>query len=444
VADLVDLRGLCLERDGADGPFAVLRDLTLSLGPGERLALVGGNGSGKSSLLRHLATPGALPGIRAGLVFQDPDEQFVAGTVADEIDLGRPPGAPPPDLAAWGLGGCEGEDPRVLSAGQKQRLQVAIVLARAPDLLLLDEPTSLQDRDHGAWLRDRLAAWPGALIWATQRPQEASLCDRVLALDAGRAIACSTAAEVMARPEVRSLLEPGYPPAAGAAERADAAGARAGEVVASLTGVGCRFGHGGGFAGVDLVLRRGDRIGLTGPNGCGKSTLLGVLAGLRRPEEGSVVLAGRRLYRRGPTDLDHGAAALAPQFPEYLFACADVAGEIRLDPRLDRVGIDRFLGDVGLDAALARRNPHDLSCGQRRRLALALALRSRRPLLLLDEPTAALDAAGRDRVARLVRGRDEDCALVVASHDEAFLRACGCRLLRLGATGLAAPAATAG
>ncbi len=426
MADLLDLHRLGLERDGPDGPFTVLRDLDLRVGPGERLALVGGNGSGKSSLLRHLATPGVLPGVRVALVCQDPEEQLVAGTVVEELTLGRPGLDPAPVLARYGLAGRGGEDPRLLSAGQKQRLQLAVMLAGEPDLLLLDEPTSLQDERQGAWLREHLASWPGGLIWATQRPQEVSECSRALALAGGRTLASGTVAEVLADPAVHALLTPAYP-------QAPPIPTVSGAPIAELRGVACRFAGGGGLVDIDLELRPGDRVGLTGSNGCGKSTLLAVLAGLRRPDAGRVTLGSRPLYRRDGQDLDHGRAALAPQFPEYLFTRANVAAEIRLDPRLAGVDVPQFLASLDLPADLARRHPQDLSGGQKRRLALALALRSGRPLILLDEPTAALDAAGRTRVARLVGKVDTGSAMVVASHDRAFLRACGCRIVDLDA-----------
>jgi energy-coupling factor transporter ATP-binding protein EcfA2 len=438
VADLIALRGLHLERDGPDGAQRVLRDLDLCLAAGERLALLGGNGSGKSSLLRYLATPGILRGVRSGLVFQDPEEQLVTATVAEELQLGRPALDVPARLGEYGLDGRGAEDPHLLSAGQKQRLQLAVVLAGEPDLLLLDEPTSLQDEAQAAWLRARLAAWPGAMIWATQRPGEAALCARTLVLDAGRTLFAGPTADVLARPQVRALLEPAYPAPQAPLPSPD----RAVAVVAELAGVGCRFLDGGGFAGVELRLRAGDRLGITGPNGCGKSTLLAMLAGLRRPDTGTVSLVGRTLYSRGAQDLDHGAAALAPQFAEYLFCCGDVAAEVRLDPGLRAGDPAALLAKLNLEADLARRNPHDLSGGQKRRLALGLALYSGRPLVLLDEPTAALDAAGRALVAHLVRREWPQAALVIASHDREFLQACGCRVLQLGKRGMSEAVAT--
>jgi ATPase subunit of ABC transporter with duplicated ATPase domains len=310
--------------------------------------------------------------------------------------------------------------------------------------LLLDEPTSLQDHAQAAWLRQELAGRGEAMIWATQQAEEVAACHRVLSLHGGRPEPLGSATEALARPHVRRLLEPRYGVARGPGERrrptapATAAAAptapaavEAGETVAELQGIRCAFPDGRDLSVARWTVRRGERIGIVGPNGCGKSTLLAVLAGLRPPDRGEATLAGRHLYARGGRDLDHGACALAPQLPEYLLTRSDVAGEIALDPGLARRDPAAVLATAGLTPQLLPRHPHDLSGGQRRRLALALALASGRPLVLLDEPTAALDADGRVLVARQVAALPADAALVIASHDRAFLDACGCTLLDL-------------
>ena len=113
-------------------------------------------------------------------------------------------------------------------------------------------------------------------------------------------------------------------------------------------------------------------------------------------------LGNRRLYARGALDTGHGLALLAPQFPEYLFSRSTRGAEIAVDPALARLDVAAFLRELGLPADVGARHPRDLSSGQRRRLALGLVLRSGRPLLLLDEPTVALDGPGRRLVRRLL------------------------------------------
>jgi energy-coupling factor transporter ATP-binding protein EcfA2 len=449
---LLALRGLTLRRAESGGPRTILQDVDLMLRGGELIGLLGANGSGKTSLLRYLAGESSPLSGPAGLVFQDPDEQLVGATVAEEISLGRPGLAAGDLLAEFSLRGLEDQDPRLLSAGQKQRLALAVAEAGAPAVLLCDEPTALQDPHHAGWILDRLDAWRrrsgGAVILATQRESEARRCDRLLLLADGRLIASGRPADLLARPDVQRLLGRAAgtadvakePPAAsrpGQALRA-AAGvdAPAGPApVAVWRDVSCRFPTGGGFAGVNLEVRPGERIGITGPSGCGKSLLLALAVGMRRPDRGSCHLGGRPLCSRHVPDLEHGLALLAPQFPEYLFTRRSVREEVAVDPALagDLPGV---LAAAGLAAAVACRDPHELSSGERRRLALALVLRSGRPLLLLDEPTAALDGPGRRGVISLLAAAPAATALVVASHDCAFLQECGCRELVLGPHGL--------
>lgn len=425
---LLSLRGWTLERQTATGSRPILRDIDLDLHAGRWLAVVGANGSGKSSLLKYLAADDSPLAEQAAIMFQDPDEQIFATGVDREIVLGRPGRDPAAVRAEFGLRGTGELNPRLLSAGQKQRLALAVALGDEPRVLLCDEPTSLQDVTQADWVLDRLDHWRrttgGALVTATCDRREAVRSDEMIVLDGGRIVSRGPTGELLREPLVRSLLGDGET----APERSLTV--PGGETpVLELQAVGCQFPTGDGLMGVDLTVRPGEHVGLVGENGSGKSTLLAVCAGARRPDAGSVRLLGRRLYSgRGP-DLDHGAALLAPQFPEYLFTRSTVAAELAVDPRLAaEFAPAEFLAALELDVGLAKRNPHDLSSGQRRRLALGLVLLSGRPVLLLDEPTAALDRAGRARVLEMLAVLPAETALVVASHDRDFLAAAGCRL----------------
>ena len=423
---LLRLRDFSLSRRQGAGELPILAGIDLDLQPGRWIALLGANGAGKSSLLKYLAGDDSPVADVAAIMFQDPDDQLVAFSVDAELELGRQS----TDTAAlrhqYGLGDRGGLPPRLLSAGQKQRLVLAVSLAQSPRVLLCDEPTALQDTGQAAWILDHLDQWRhetgGALVTATCDRDEAARADEIVVLQAGRIALRGAPREFLDSKIVRDLLDP-LPAVPRPAPDAGAA------TVLDVCGVTIRFdGDQQGLGPFDLQVQAGERVGLTGPNGCGKSSLLSVCAGLRRPDEGLVRIAGRSLYGGPGRDLDHGLALLSPQFPEYMFTAGSVAQEIALDPAL--AGFD--LTRLGLEVGLVERDPHALSTGQRRRLALGLVLAAGRPLLLLDEPAAALDREGRQRVLEMLETVPAAAAVVIASHDAEFLAAAGCRCVELG------------
>jgi len=195
-----------LEYDGVwhelrNGP-AILRGATLRVQAGESVALMGRNGAGKSTLLRHAAgllepTRGRIERAgRVALLLQNPGDYFVHERVAEE--------APEQALAAVGLAGMAGRNPRDLSGGERQRLALAIVTGSGdePAVLALDEPTRGMDREaKGELARElrRRSERGQAVIVATHDPEFAAACaDRAVLMADGRVIADGTAAELLA------------------------------------------------------------------------------------------------------------------------------------------------------------------------------------------------------------------------------------------------------
>jgi heme exporter protein A len=177
-------------------------------------------------------------------------------------------------------------------------------------------------------------------------------------------------------------------------------------------GLACIRGGREVFSGVGFRIVAGRALAVTGPNGAGKSSLLRVLAGLLRPTAGAVTLAG--------SDSDLTAAEQA----HFLGHLDPVKPSLTVAENLSFW--ERFLGggpgrpvDAALDAVglggLGRLPAAYLSAGQRRRLSLARLLAVARPVWLLDEPTAALDAAAQTRFATLLREHLDGGGIAIAA-----------------------------
>jgi ATP-binding cassette subfamily F protein uup len=453
----------------------VLDDVTLGVAAGERIGVVGGNGEGKSTLLRLIAgveAPDRGVLTRAGDVgiamLAQGDDLGDEATVREELIGDRAEHEWAGDRGFRGvldglLGGIElrrfhdGLDTIIgsLSGGERRRVALARLLLDAPELLLLDEPTNHLDVEAISWLAAHLAARRGAMLvvthdrWfldavctATWEVSDAAIhryeggyAAYVLARaererqhaareDRRRQLVRKELAWLRRGPPARTSkpkfriaaaneLIADEPPARDRTELLRFATARLGNKVLEADAVSLAFNGTPVFRGVTWRLGPGDRVGLVGVNGSGKTSLLKVLDGELAPSTGVV--------ERGQT------VRLAHLSQDTV----ELPGDLRVLESLEEVRRRATLSDgqeitagmlcdrFGFRGDRARTFVRDLSGGERRRLQLMRLLMGEPNVLLLDEPTNDLDI---DTLTALEDLLDSwPGTLVVVSHDRYFV-----------------------
>ena len=458
----------------AYGHLPLLDDVALQIEAGERVSVIGRNGTGKSTLLQIIGGDQApdrgsvwrQPGLRVARLEQDvplSTDRPVSAVVAEglsglthdaadewrrehRVDLILSRLQLPPEAIV-----------NTLSGGWRRRVLLARALVAEPDLLLLDEPTNHLDIDAITWLENFLADYRGAVVFVTHdRAFLQRLATRIVELDRGRLtswpgdyatflrrkdewLANQTVQDekfdkrlaeeevwlrqgVKARRtrnegRVRALMAMRDERAArresiGSARLQIERADRSGQLVFEADRITKSFG------GVTVVgefstrVMRGDRIGLIGPNGAGKTTLLRMLLGDMEPDSGEV--------RRGANVLvayyDQQREQLDPERTVF-----DTVGDgnetvtVNGQPR----HVHAYLRDFLFPAERARSPVKALSGGERNRLLLARLFTRPANVLVLDEPTNDLDLETLELLeAQLV---DWPGTLLLVSHDRAFL-----------------------
>ncbi len=463
---LVDLQRVRLR--GADR--SVLDDLSLTVSDGERIGVVGINGTGKTALLRIVAGTLAPDGgeirrgrdVRVGVLEQEP--VLPVTSVREALGHGWQVDAALDRLDMLGFVDATTTE---LSGGQRKRVALARLFAQPVDLLILDEPTNHLDLNAIRWLEQHLLEFRGGVVLVSHdRFLLDQVTTRMVEIDRGatyvhgggygqlleaqaeREAQAASAEQVrrnLARTELAWLRRGVKARSTKPQARIDAAhrllaqrpnaSARSGTL--DLSTQTPRLGntviraHHVAFAyedgatllhDVDLDLGPGDRIGIVGANGAGKSTLLDLLAGRRIPTSGTI--------KTGPT-------VVAAYFEQHAteIDVAKTVQELVAGPH----GVPGSPPDVALmkrfwfTGALPATKAGELSGGERRRLQLLLALAQRPNVLLLDEPTNDLDL----ETIRLIEDflSEWPGTLVVASHDRTFLSRTTDRLLEVHANG---------
>ena len=178
--------------------------------------------------------------------------------------------------------------------------------------------------------------------------------------------------------------------------------------------------------GVSLDIMEGEFLGIIGHTGSGKSTLIQHLNGLLRPTSGTIYLDGRDIWADPKKIRDvRFQVGLVFQYPEYQLFEETVYKDISFGPKnmgLSEQEIDRRVRDaaafVGLDEGLLDKSPFELSGGQKRRVAIAGVIAMEPRVLILDEPSAGLDPAGRRSLLENIRSyhRQKGTTVVMVSH----------------------------
>jgi ATPase subunit of ABC transporter with duplicated ATPase domains len=490
------------------GGLPIAEGISFSLHAGDKVGLVGRNGAGKTSLLQALAgearpARGAIlrrgrlgylrqdPRLHRGgpeltalahilegrdlasaaerveklrlAVEESPTERNVARYARAEEeyrDAGGYAGESEARRIAAGLGVAPDRVDlaiRVLSGGERRRVELARILFAGSDLLLLDEPTNHLDTDAKAWLMTFLASYRGGLLVVSH---DLVLLDRsitrILHLDEGSVVEykgtysqyrtarkkdeertaklaarqqaeikrLSTLAESMRhqtekRARVAKTLDTRV-----ARMRASAVNApprhrrvnvrlpdppHSGRRVLSVEGLAKSYDGPAVFEDVRFGLDRGERLMVIGLNGAGKTSLLRILAGESDADVGEV---------RFGTGVSLGYYA---QEHEGITPGIDVISHMRTASTAPDRQLRALLGMFGLTQEVAFQDAGTLSGGEKTKLALAQLVAGRHNLLLLDEPTNNLDPPSREAVARAVSGWPG--SMILVSHDTAFVQA---------------------
>ncbi len=447
----------------------LFRDLSIHVGPRDRLALIGRNGAGKTTLLKLLGgeieadkgTRSIQPGTRIVMLEQDP---FFTGydTLLDFAMSGKD--APPRhevEAIADQLGIDLSRPAQNASGGERRRAALARALASEPDLLLLDEPTNHLDLTAIDWLEDWLSRYKGAFVaishdrtflkrltnatvwidrgalrrkdigfggyeaWMeTVYAEEARAADRLdarLKIEAHWLERGVTARRKRNQGRLSKLWEMRAARAAmqgpqGAAKLQLAVDDVKTKSVIVADKVTKRFGTEGAERTIikdfSLRIQRGDRIGLVGANGSGKTTLLRLLTGELEPDAGKITLA-KTLHG---VMIDQQRSLLSP---EKRVRDVLAEGGDWIDVRGERKHIQGYLKDFLFEPGLVDARIGTLSGGEQSRLLLAREFARKSNLLVLDEPTNDLDLETLDLLQEVIA--DYDGTVLIVSHDRDFL-----------------------
>lgn len=462
----------------------ILKGVDLTIKKGEFIALLGRNGSGKTTFSKQLnailrpsegtvtvdemGTRDAdkLYDIRqhVGMVFQNPDNQMVAASVEEEVAFGPENlGMESDTIVARVKQALEQvrmwkrrkTAPNHLSGGQKQRIAIAGILAMHPDYIVLDEPTAMLDPKGRKEVMEALQRLNQeqemTVILITHDMEEAALASRVILLADGQmrfdgrpekffgadALLAEMGMEAPLSYRVQQAMGSAANLQSGAGEKRDKCKIDAldkfekDKDLLSLQHVSYIYSPGTAYEkvaldDVNLSLGKGEIVGLAGHTGSGKSTMIQLLNGLLKPTSGTVTFEGKDIHAKGYSgNYLRSKVGMVFQYPEHQMICDTVWEDVAFGPSKQGLTgeacetcVEEALRFVDLPEKYYQASPLQLSGGQKRRVAIAGVLAMHPEYIILDEPAAGLDAAGKreifDRIRRM--SREQGIGVLLVSH----------------------------
>lgn len=486
---------ICFENVTYTYPFSsvpAVRDISFRVRPGELVLVSGQSGCGKSTLMRLAnglcpgyfrgelkgqvfidghGTADMSPGEIArsvGTLFQDPEQQFFALGVEDELAFVHEWRGLPAEVTrskvrqaaeSFGLSSVLHKSVHDLSEGQKQKVGLASILSQKPRALVLDEPTANLDPESAEELARRLRTLKesgmAVLVVDHRLYWLEGVADRVIVMKRGEICAMGGFALL----DDESLRHScGLRDCRVADMRQDLPESRisgSGQESRGLRVEGLCFSYGEEkrlFDHADFFLGPGVTA-LIGDNGAGKTTLARLVTGLNLPEAGHFFIDGREFSSRQLLS----RVGIVLQNADHQLHMKTVKQEIEVSLRLaeglnrdpspaqernQAFSVQELLDLFGL-SALAGRHPQSLSGGEKQRLVIACAFAKRPDVLILDEPTSGLDGGNMLRIVRALNmlASSGACVLVI-THDLELMKLACTRALRLPFRQTAGPGRT--
>lgn len=481
------------DKDGNKvGENWAVKDVDFLADKGEMIAILGRNGSGKSTFARHLngllvphegtviiggqdlSKVSVLSSIRrqVGMVFQNPDNQIVGNTLAEDVGFGLENlGMSSADiwdkidemLELTGLAAYKYSNTSRISGGQKQRLAIASAMAMSPECIVLDEATSMLDPQGAKDMLNLVLKLNRekkiTVIMVTHKISEALMTDRVYILDNSRIVAHGVPGDVLSDVErlktygleipVRMKNEAGIPidicseykkkqlqicqKVGPAADHVIDHGNTLKDLkkcIVELQKVSYSYVNGNetfkALSNIDLKIYEGQVLAVIGQTGSGKSTLLQMINKLIVPQSGKVYLYETDVQSVRNIKEIRRRIGYVFQFPESQLFESTVLKDVMYGPI--NFGMSKSEAEqsarnalklVGVPEKYEDYSPFELSGGLKKRVAIAGILAYEPDILILDEPACGLDGESKEQLWNLIRtlNREKNVTIILVSHD---------------------------